>query len=212
MAAATGENRALRDRYNVLNRQVATINAEYGAIRDQVLNGQADSTTVNRLNGIINQLGSIGTQADAIKAENLNNPTLYDPTLAASLDTLISNVTTIQQGAIQLQSQASQLATQAENNTTIGSEPGTDEPINATEQNEKFTATGGADEDRGEPAVAGENQTTAAGTTNSGTINIPGTTSSTGTNTGSAAAASGTGSSNQSVAAVPNKMQKKSFR
>lgn len=208
MAAATGENRALRDRYNVLNRQVATINAEYGAIRSQVLNGQADSTTVSRLNDMINQLGSIGTQADAIKAENLNNPTLYDPTLAASLDTLISNITTIQQGAIQLQSQAGQLVTQAENNTTVGSEPGTDEPINTEQQNTQYAATGGADEDRGEPPVTGENQTTAAGTTNSGTIGIPGTTSSTGTNAGSAKPASGTGSAKQSVAATPNKRQK----
>lgn len=144
MAAAIGENRALRDQFNVINRQFAALNTEYGVLRDLVTISTTNAEVLNRLKTFQNQLGAIATQADAIKAQNLNDPNIYDPVLAASLDTLSNNIITLQNGSQQLVEKANGILAQQSSQPVT--QPGTVPPATGEEK----PLTGVADEDNGQ--------------------------------------------------------------
>ena len=99
MASTVGPNRALRDQYNVVRRQVEQLSNEYNAfvatLTPPIADPNAALLTVQRLE---TRAGELKVQADSIKAQNTNNPEIFDPELNAQLDTLDANIVSIQSG------------------------------------------------------------------------------------------------------------------
>jgi hypothetical protein len=110
--ATVGENRALRDQYNVLLRQLRTLQEQYN--RDRPGIGQDYQTDVTTFRAIATQTNQVLFQMEQLKTQNNQNLNIFDPQLNQGIEQNIS----AGQDVIRASQQVVDLAEQAQRNIT----------------------------------------------------------------------------------------------
>jgi len=122
--ATVGENRALRDQYNILLRELRALQEQYN--RDRPGIGQDPGRDITTFRDIDNKTNSVLFRMEQLQAQNAQNPNLFDPQLAQGIEQNVRagrDVITASQQVVRQAEQ--QLQTQTNNKAQTDQGPGT---------------------------------------------------------------------------------------